>query len=211
MKKWIILSLLILLIVPVSASALTWATDPSGVVLSWTPNPETDVLGYKVYQASTSDGMYSVLHTDWITGTSFTDTTTVEGESVWYKLVCGDVCGNISGFSLPSDEVVWDITKPTPVAGFTGQVNVCSGEVLLTWLPHDDLFFKTFHLSRSLAPEGPFEEVYTGTKLLWSEVRETGTVYYRIVPEDDACWLGDPVILAMDVIADTDAPSPPVW
>ncbi len=115
-----------------SSQALALCLDQASVTLSWQPNPEPDIYGYEIYRSNYVDGPYSKAHQGLIAGTSWTDYNVSEGPSYYYKLRAVDLCGNVSDFSAPSEEVVIDLTSPTVGASPAGGTYQSSQTVSLS-------------------------------------------------------------------------------
>jgi len=212
-KAAVIIALLVLMVFLAPTTRAigepTWIISPDGIAILWTANFESDLDGYDVYRAGNLEGPMSKLNAELIPEAAYLDTSVVEGESYWYWLIAVDSCGNMSELSLPSGEAIQDLTKPVPVTGFQATVNACSGEVVLAWDAHLDPHFKQFYLLQGPTINGPFTEIYAGTENTWDDIRENGTVYYRVLGEDQACWLSDPVTISVDVVSDTEPPAVP--
>ncbi len=86
----ILIGLLLLLGVPMAAKA-------ESVSLTWNPNTEPDLAGYKLYMG-TSPGSYSQIF-DVGHVTSYTVSTLVLGETYYFALTAYDIYANESGFS----------------------------------------------------------------------------------------------------------------
>lgn len=61
-----------------------------GLQLTWSPSPDSDVIGYHVYRASTLTGPYTAITRDPVVGTSFVDPTVVPGVVYYYRLTALD-------------------------------------------------------------------------------------------------------------------------
>ena len=59
--------------------------DGTNVTVSWSASPTSGVVGYNVYQATTSGGPYTKIGS-LVTGTSFQDSSTVAGNTYYYVL-----------------------------------------------------------------------------------------------------------------------------
>lgn len=97
--------------------------------LSWNPNSESDLAGYKVYYGNSS-GTY---HTSVDAGnqTSYTVPNLKEGDPYFFAVTAYDLSGNESGYS---NEVSYDVPIPpdtTPPADPTG--TGVTGPDTITW------------------------------------------------------------------------------
>jgi len=79
------------------------------VALSWTASTSNTVVGYKVYRGTQSGGPYTLITNTPVTGTTFTDTTVVAGQTYFYVVTAVDGGGNES---VNSNEV--SAVVPTP-------------------------------------------------------------------------------------------------
>ncbi len=86
----ILIGLLLLLGVPMAAQA-------DSVSLTWDPNTEPDLAGYKLYMG-TSPGSYSQIF-DVGHVTSYTVSNLVAGDTYYFALTAYDIYANESGFS----------------------------------------------------------------------------------------------------------------
>ncbi|GAB4345865.1 MAG: hypothetical protein Kow0099_26560 [Candidatus Abyssubacteria bacterium] len=114
------------------SQAFALCLNQASVTLSWQPNPEPDIQGYEIYRANYLAGPYSAAHQGIISGTSWTDYNVSEGPSYYYKLRAVDLCGNVSDFSAPSEQVVIDLTSPTAWASPAGGTYQSSQTVSLS-------------------------------------------------------------------------------
>lgn len=76
--------------------------DTLGVVrLSWQPNPEKDMLGYRVFRANRKQEEVSQLTVDPLIGTQFIDTVQIKSlnKEVYYQIVAVDKRYNMSDYS----------------------------------------------------------------------------------------------------------------
>ena len=85
------------------ANAASW-----NVQMTWDPNSESDLAGYKVYENGVVIGECPAPNN------SFTYTISTGAKRTWY-VTAFDVAGNESG---PSNQVSWD-AAPTPCSSFS--------------------------------------------------------------------------------------------
>jgi Abnormal spindle-like microcephaly-assoc'd, ASPM-SPD-2-Hydin len=93
-----------------SASVVSNASNSPGVVslsgtgahcvdLSWTGSTSSGVTGYNIYRGATSSGPYTQLNSSLITGTSYTDSSVVAGQTYYYVTTAVNSSGVQSGYS----------------------------------------------------------------------------------------------------------------
>ena len=71
------------------------------VALSWDANSESDLAGYVVSRATSSDGPYDRLTGSLLSSTAYTDTSVVNGTTYFYTVSAEDASGNTSIASAP--------------------------------------------------------------------------------------------------------------
>ncbi len=101
----ILIGLLLLLGVPMAAQA-------DSVSLTWNPNTEPDLAGYKLY-TGTSPGSYSQIF-DVGHGTSYTVSSLVPGNTYYFALTAYDIYANESGFSTEMSTTISGAPGSTP-------------------------------------------------------------------------------------------------
>ena len=74
---------------PAPPAGPTSSATTRAVALDWSDNTEADLAGYRVYRGSSISGPFTLLTTTPITGSAFTDTTTLVG-TLYYRLVAVD-------------------------------------------------------------------------------------------------------------------------
>lgn len=100
---------------------------PAQATLSWDPNSESDLAGYKVYYGNTTSRSYDLTRTiDVGNVTSHTVTDLIEGETYFFAATAYDFSGNESDYS---NEVIYNV--PDRVGAPTGLR--LSGVNTLTW------------------------------------------------------------------------------
>ena len=119
MRKAIALTVIFILFI----SCTVYAAQAT---LSWNPNSESDLAGYKVYWG-TSSGSYE-WNTDVKNVTSYEVTGLVEGDTYYFVATAYDFSGNESGYS---NEVSYDVPDTTPPADPEGMG--VTGPDTITW------------------------------------------------------------------------------
>jgi hypothetical protein len=82
------------------------ATIGHYVTLTWTASNSANIAGYNIYRASTSGGPYTQLNTSLVTGTSFTDSNVVAGQTYYYVATSVDTSNDQSGDSNQAQATV---------------------------------------------------------------------------------------------------------
>lgn len=77
----------------------TLLAQAQSVTLAWDPNPESNILGYRIYRSTTSGSSYSRLNSSLATSTSFTDNTVGAGKTYFYVVTAVNSLGLESGYS----------------------------------------------------------------------------------------------------------------
>ncbi len=73
------------------------------VRIRWNPSPEPDLLGYRVYRATSQSGPYILASGGLVTSTEFLDTGVPAGiTTVWYQISAQDISGNESARTFTS-------------------------------------------------------------------------------------------------------------
>jgi len=101
MKK--IIAILVLSSIFVSAPVLA-----SSVVVSWSKNLETDLVGYKIYRSTVSKKYTKGMPIGIVTAPTFTDSSVSQRTTYYYVVTAFDKFGNESPFS---NEVVITIKR----------------------------------------------------------------------------------------------------
>ncbi len=90
---------------PSSPSAITLAASPTSISIFFASNPETDVIGYKIYR-SIDEKSWSLLNEKLLENTTFQDTKVEGGKTYFYYIVAVDKFGNESEKSEIVNEIV---------------------------------------------------------------------------------------------------------
>lgn len=111
------------------------------VHLSWKPDSDEDIKGYKVYFANGSNDVYSQVTLEPVADTVFTDTITLKtlSKNIWYKIVAVDQNNNHSKYSEPIRLKRPDVVPPMPP--LATKVHVDTAGVQIDWIqsPDDDV------------------------------------------------------------------------
>jgi len=110
-----------------STATLTWpASTGSENGNLFNPASENDVVGYNVYRSTSSSGPYTKLNGTYpVTTTSYSDSTTVTGNTYYYVVKAVDCAGNESTVASPEATVMpsdidWDPAITVVTSGTAG-------------------------------------------------------------------------------------------
>jgi hypothetical protein len=109
---------------PAHPSGLAATPGSGSVSLSWAPNTEPDLAGYRVFRSASlpvTAGGTPVSGTSPIASTSFVDTGLVNGTQVHYAITAVDASGNSSGLSAT--------VSATPTGGPSDPVLLTAGDI----------------------------------------------------------------------------------
>jgi hypothetical protein len=202
---------LVLIGIACPAIADVWIEHPY-VSLGIASSPEADWKGDRVERAPTPDGPWEAVNglfpaADVVAG-NVTDTVVQDGEKWYYRVYAEDDCGNRSAASPVSVAALINFEKP-PLVGFQYRVNGCTGEVLITMEASTDPFFAEYILLRADSSGGLFNEVYRGALPTFTDTRDPGDVWYRLVQKDGCCFQSYPFTTQVTIVADTLPPAAP--
>ena len=82
--------------VPKTPVGLTDFPQLHSIRLTWQPNHELDLTGYRIYRSTSLDGPYAVLNSNLVTDTVYTDQTATDLIYYYYKLAAVDTEANES-------------------------------------------------------------------------------------------------------------------
>lgn len=189
---------------PASPQGLKAVVHDSGTVdLSWLPNAEGDVYGYRVYKANYSSEELAQLTTSPITQTFLTDTVDIKtlNEHAHYSVMAIDKNQNHSKLSEILKVSLPDKVPPQPPVLLPVKSN--SDGVTLSWISGPSQDVSIYAVYRRSVEESPWKRL---------AILEHGgdTVYHY---EDHGSPAGKPhyyTIIAIDDAGLESAPSPPV-
>jgi fibronectin type 3 domain-containing protein len=123
-----------------SLCAIVYAQQQHTVLVSWTASNCngasgcTATVGYYVYRATNPAGPFALLNVSPVTGTSYVDSTVINGNDYYYEAVAVDASG---GTSIPSNvtNVVVVPGNPAPPSGCMAVVQNASSAVSRKSLP----------------------------------------------------------------------------
>lgn len=178
---------------PAAPQNLAATVNPSGLaMLTWDPNTEDDIAGYRVFMSNQKDGEYTQVTIRWLRDTSFNWQLNLNtlSEKVYFKILALDHHENNSPFSDFIEVERPDIIPPAgPVLK---NVEARQQGVYLEWdySPSDDVVLHL--LQRKRASETNWQDIHqlTGlsieTSLLDTNVVKGQNYVYRMLAEDEA-------------------------
>lgn len=174
--------------------------DTTGVVvLTWKPNTEHDLSGYKLYRTYKKGQEYSTLVDTVWRGTEFRDTLSLKdlNRKVYYTVAAVDTRSNQSAFAPVVEIKKPDVIAPTPAVFTTYEIG--ENEVLLQWINSADEDVQKHQLYRRelTGGTGQWEMVteWTDKKMTryTDKTKEgTHTYVYTLVAIDSSGLKSDP-------------------
>lgn len=187
------LALLVDSIPPVLPAGLKGIVDEFGKVsISWKPNPDADIYGYRIYRAYYQSEEFSLLSGEAIKDTTFIDRVELKSlnEKVHYRLMAIDKNQNHSGLSAILTLSLPD--KVPPVIPVWLPIKSTKEGALLSWTPSGSLDVVRYEVYRK-GDQGQWMRVgsvtagqdtvyhYTDQSMRTSDVQ-----YYTLVAVDEA-------------------------
>lgn len=177
---------------PTPPTVFSANVDSTGIVtISWSPSPEEDVLGYRIFSAYSADHEFITVSGEPVRDTTFLDSISLKTLTryVYYQIVALDFNYNHSG---PSKILAVKIPdKVNPAAPVFSSYLVSEKEVLLTWEPSVSDDAQNIILKRREMPAGSWniifealnnaQPVYTD-----SNVKPNGLYEYQIIAKDSS-------------------------
>lgn len=182
---------------PVKPMNLKGIIDSLGIVrISWDPNKEKDLMGYRIYKASNPDEEFSQLTVSPNEFNKYQDTVVVKSlnSKVYYKIIAVDTHYNMSPFSEVLIVKKPDIIPPTsPV--FT-HYEIKDGTVSLEWVNSQSEDVATHYLYRKENNDNhliaTFEKKDATETYLDQNAVEGATYHYSIFAKDDSGLTSNP-------------------
>jgi hypothetical protein len=137
---------------PERPEGLIGTIDTTGrVELDWTPGPEADIIGYRVYWSNNKDKEFTQIVGEVIPGVNYVDSINIKtlNEEIYYKIVAVDHRYNHSGYSEILTLKKPDIVPPAAPLIYEYQVNENSVE---------------FKWHRSVSMDVEMQKLYRKTK-----------------------------------------------
>ncbi|GAH30731.1 unnamed protein product, partial [marine sediment metagenome] len=179
---------------PSPTNLVATALAGGSIKLTWTASsPETDVSQYNIYRATTSAGQdySSTTYTISAGITTYTDTSTTNGQTYYYVVRAQDAAGNIETNTNEVSATASDGTGPPAPTNLTATAITDDG-IQLTWTassPETDV--SQYNIYRATTSGGqnyssPTYTVSAGTTTYTDTSTTDGVTYYYVVRAQDA-------------------------
>jgi len=176
---------------PAKPIGLKATIDSLGVVkISWTPNKEKDLLGYRIYKGNTAEEEFSQLTVSPHEKNTFEDKVILKSlnSKVYYRIIAVDYRYNMSPFSETLIVKKPDIIPPaSPV--FT-KYEIKDGAVFLEWANSQSEDVKSHQLYRKENDQEKWELIWSGIDKSQSyqdkKTIEGATYRYAIFAKDES-------------------------
>lgn len=157
---------------PAPITGLT-VTDPgtgTSLILRWNANTEPDLLGYRIYRATSADasvpppdGAYQRLGNAMIDTQvpEYTDNTVTRDVYCFYRITAVDQSGNESAYVAPGSTLAADLSPPAVPQGLKAKELDSGEEIILEWQPNAEPDLSGYQLYRATDAAGPFELLKT--------------------------------------------------
>lgn len=147
---------------PAQPKGLTGAVDSLGIVtLSWEPNTDKDILGYRIFRGNNRKEEYSQITISPHEGTTYYDSVAVKNlnSKVYYQVIAVDQRFNMSEPSEILELKKPDFIKPTQPVFKSYKIK--EGKVYLTWANSSSDDVVRHELYRKEGDSNDWELVYT--------------------------------------------------
>jgi hypothetical protein len=114
-------------------SGLNANATSSTVSLSWTGSPDTSIVGYHVYRATSPAGPFSRLTTSLLSGTGFSDTAVPSGTYTYMVRAVKLQQNNSGTYYDPSQGIFATASVSGSVPSITLQLTTIGGNLMLSW------------------------------------------------------------------------------
>lgn len=145
---------------PLAPQLLKATVDTTGIVtLSWQPNQEPDLLGYRIFRSNFSNSEFSLVTKAVISAPRYTDTINIKTLTgkVFYRIVAVDFRYNPSPFSQTLEVIKPDIIPPVPPV--IQSVKIDPAGILITWFRSSSEDVAGYQLWRRTQPRGQWSLV----------------------------------------------------
>lgn len=186
---------------PVKPQSLTGLIDSAGIVtLTWKPNPDEDIYGYRVFHSSSGNDEYSQLTHRPVVDTFFIDTINKKdlNPSVFYKIVAIDLRQNQSEFSAIAELIKPDDTPPSipVITNILAQLN----GIELTWInstSSDVAKHEVYRIAKgdsvwNKITEIPYKKASKETKFIDENCSVTSPNQYKVFAVDKSDNFSEP-------------------
>jgi len=157
---------------PAPPQELKGKAEPGKILLSWIPNKEEDLAGYRVFRSMEKGSKhYQLLNQEPSKQAAFVHEPpkTASDNPFFFKIKAVDTSGNESGFSNVVEVKLPDVTPP--VAPVFKAFQVKEGAVELSWYPNTESDIAGYNLYRTKAGAGPAERRPLNKKLIPKDER----------------------------------------
>lgn len=175
-----------------SGVAVEDATIGGQVMVSWNPNAEFDVTGYRVYRSLDPAGPFSLISGDQlVTVTRYHDLDLTNGTTYYYQVTAVDKADNVSQPSATASGIpTLDTTPPAAPTGLVVFDRGLGNRLEISWASSPESDVVGYNVYRSTDPNGPFDPVVnyliTDNKISDLGLQNGTTYYYRITARDKA-------------------------
>lgn len=143
---------------PAIPTGLVAKADTSGVVhLSWQPNKDADIFGYRIYRGQTADEELVPVNDVAIKEVAFTDTVNLRSlnSKIYYAIAALDERYNQSVLSPAIEVKKPERIPPTPP--FIRQIEVINGKNILHWVSGQEPTLAGYEVYKKSGQNGTFE------------------------------------------------------
>lgn len=164
--------------IPATPAGLSATPGNNQVALSWTAS--SGASSYNVKRATTSGGPYTTISSP--TGTSFTDTTAVNGTTYYYVVSAVSSCGESANSSQVS--ATPNCTIPAVPGGLAATPG--DSQVGLSWTASSGA--TSYNVKRATTSGGPYTTIGNPTTSAYTDTTAVnGTAYYYVVSAVNSC------------------------
>jgi hypothetical protein len=134
---------------PAKPRMLRIKADTGRLILTWNPNIETDVIGYRIYRCinEKNENFQVLLNSAPLNAITFTDSLPGKAKNRFiYRIAAVDSSFNVSELSEPAMARMPDVFPPE--RPFIKNVYADSGNIVVEWIPNIDPDLKGYNLYR---------------------------------------------------------------
>lgn len=190
---------------PRAPGGLVGGRNGQVVELEWSPNPERDVVGYRVYRSLTPGGAAERVcpaSGDYVTRTACQDVDSPPGGTLHYHVVAldRDPSGALRAGDRSAERAVLDVNRP-PNPPTDLEASSDAGDTILRWEaaavpdpdPGDEVqFFRVYRDGRLYADR--YDRTATGGDLVYADTRTGGTQHSYYVTAVDSQLAESPIV-----------------